>query len=78
MKRLDGSADLRQADFSQKRDEDLTKEERNEINRRFQELYAALRSAEDRKAQAKPEKKVVKKWDPRGGGGFPGAKPAGR
>ena len=69
------SDDIRQADFSGKRDEDLTDEERAEVNRRFQELYAALRGAEDAKRKKAPEKKKIKKWDPRAGGGFPGAKP---
>lgn len=59
--------DITQRDLSRKRDADLTDEERQELQRRFEEFAQMVREngAERMGIQGKPTgQKKVKKWDP--------------
>ncbi|SDG33631.1 hypothetical protein SAMN05216241_10948 [Limimonas halophila] len=59
--------DIKQRDLSRKRDEDLTSEERQELQRRFEEFAQMVREngAERMGIQGRPtSQKKVKKWDP--------------
>jgi hypothetical protein len=59
--------DIKQRDLSRKRDEDLTSEERQELQRRFEEFAQMVREngAERMGIQDRPtSQKKVKKWDP--------------
>ena len=59
-----GNRQMRNMDLSQKREQDYTEEERQELNYRFQEFYLALKRADDRKQKTPEPKKKVEKWDP--------------
>jgi len=61
--------DIKERDLSRKRDEDLTQEERQELQRRFEEFAQMVRErgAERMGIQRKSAgagQKTVKKWDP--------------
>lgn len=61
MRRYRSEDDLRQADLSKYRFEDMTPEERREMKRRFQEFVAAMKSTP---ADQTKTNTSVKKWDP--------------
>lgn len=54
---------LRHADFSRIRDEDLTAEQRREIERRFHAFARALKHGKAASKRAAP--KTVAKWQPK-------------
>ena len=54
---------LKHVDLSRIRDEDLTSEQRQEVERRFQAFARALAKAKAPKAQPAP--KTISKWTPR-------------
>ena len=56
--------DIRQRDFSDIPEGDLTPAERHEIRRRFEEFVQALGHAARSGKGAKQKKKKVLKWDP--------------
>ena len=55
--------DLSQRDFSQKRVEDLSQVERQELRRRFEEFVTVMRGRRLGAGTAPPPKPVTK-WDP--------------
>ena len=55
---------LKHTDLSRIRDEDLTTEQRQEVERRFQAFARALAKARAPKAEAAPSKTVTK-WTPK-------------
>lgn len=57
--------DLRHMDFSRIRDEDLTAEQRKEIERRFQAFAGALARVKNPAPAATAPKKTIAKWAPR-------------
>lgn len=58
--------DLRDADLSARPEEDLTREERDELKRRFDAFVTALKeqALRRRAAQAPAESKTVQAWQP--------------
>lgn len=54
---------LRHSDLSSVRDEDLTEEQRKEIERRFQAFTRAL--AQARSPRPAPAEKTISKWAPK-------------
>ncbi|WP_119460185.1 hypothetical protein [Rhodospirillaceae bacterium SYSU D60014] len=59
--------DLREADFSGRPDEDMTPEERQELQRRFTAFTTALKEQDLRRQAGPPApkpKKTISKWDP--------------
>ncbi len=66
--------DLEERDLSGKRDEELTKEEKQELARRFDEFSRLVheKGRETLGIEDKPrEKKRIRKWNPAAGPGHP-------
>ena len=55
--------DLSQRDFSQKRVDELSQAERQELRRRFEEFVTVMRGRRQGAGKAPPAKPVTK-WDP--------------
>lgn len=58
-------SNLRQSDFSRIRDEDLTAEQRQEIERRFHAFARALTHGKIADKPAAAAEKTVSKWTPK-------------
>lgn len=56
--------DLSERDLSEVADEDLTPEERAELQRRLDDFVDRLRDRHGRKRPAKPKPKRIMRWDP--------------
>lgn len=61
-------SDIRHSDFSRIRDEDLTSEQRREIERRFHAFTRALTRSKSTQKKAAPVPKTVTKWAPKKAG----------
>ena len=58
--------DLKQRDLSHKRDHELTREERRELRRRFEEFLALMRGNRDSLAGEAVKRKQITPWRPSG------------